>query len=506
MRTNLFYFYLFLSLNCRIFVDRICYNHSDNYIDINIYVYAIFNQMIHFEENAEIDYFVDSLELFYDIQWLYNAPVTEILVKRYLESCPDGWMECLKNSQNQELNDFVSRKLVQMNWPESLKRFVEKCNTLDRLPRANPAFSIQLPECFLKGINKKKQHEIIHLAQLVHEQCRAHKLENIIDLGAGLGYICQLLHHLYGYKVLGLEANIKNVNCANNRQNNLYPKSKKQVQYVWCKITNNYVKTIESILQKSAVTEKFCLIGLHACGDLSIYASEIFSKMKAARLLILISCCYHKLSLVSNSQDMTGKEYFENFPISRALKTAAGRCNLDIGLFLRRPFLRLACQEPAARWDNKSEHFHSEHSFYVLARAILELYAKQNRLCLKKNVRKATRKSQCLNFSTYLKDSLKRYTFERIVEESDKSISCMITITEDLQKDIMSLWEKYEHKLKAVEVYTGLQLLLQSPAESLILMDRVCWLKEHGFPTEILPVMSEKLSPRSQAIVSRKHQ
>jgi len=190
-----------------------------------------------------------------------------------------------------------------------------------------------------------------------------------------------MLHYLYGYRVLGLEGNEKNINKACERQHKLYPESLTKVKYVHCKITCNSADTIKSILQREfpGITD-MCLIGLHACGDLSINASRIFCKIKSIKLFILISCCYHKLSISENIQiPFQENQYFHNFPISDCLQEIITSHNFDTGQFLRIPFLRLACQESMEKWHDMTEEKHAEHSFHVLARAVLQLYAEQSK-------------------------------------------------------------------------------------------------------------------------------
>jgi hypothetical protein len=75
---------------------------------------------------------------------------------------------------------------------------------------------------------------------------------------------------------------------------------------------------------------------------------------------------------------------------------------------------------------------------------------------------------------------------------------------DELEKNIMQLWEKQSRRLKIVEVYTGLQMMLQLPAESLILQDRLCWLRQQGLKATMVSVMNRCISPRSCAIVSHK--
>ncbi|EFN77509.1 methyltransferase-like protein 25 [Harpegnathos saltator] len=455
------------------------------------------------DTNTEKRYFLDALRLFYETQWLHNIPVTEILTQGCLDSIPREWMDHLQVLQNDELNNFVVEKMTKSEWPDSLKAYVNHCKVTDRLSSTLTLPSAELPQNFRIGLSRKKQHEIMHLARLVHVQCKPYNIQTIIDLGAGLGYVCQMLHHLYGYQVLGLERKEENVNRACTKQRTAYPESLTHVRYIHCDVTCDSADRIESILQREFPnTTAACLIGLHACGDLSTSASRIFRRMKSAKLLILISCCYHKLSISDSVRTPSQeKQYFRNFPMSNCLREVIATHSFDVGQFLRVPFLRLACQESVDKWRGMSGEKHDEHSFHVLARAVLELYSQQNNLILRKKVRKGTRKSQCMDFQTYVKDSLLRYD---LMPKSDMDLTGDVITRDELERDISRVWEKQNERLRAVEIYTGLQMMLQLPAESLVLQDRLCWLHEQGLEAMIVPVMNKRLSPRSHAIVSHK--
>lgn len=171
------------------------------------------------------------------------------------------------------------------------------------------------------------------------------------------------------------------MNTARARQQMLYPQSLGDVKYIICDVMCDSVDRIESILQQEFpdVTAA-CLVGLHACGDLSTSASRIFCKMKSAKLLILISCCYNRLSVSEIVRTSSHeKQYFHNFPMSKCLQKVITTHNFDVGQFLRVPFLRLACQQSVEKWRFMSTEKHNEHSFHVLARAVLELYSQQSR-------------------------------------------------------------------------------------------------------------------------------
>jgi hypothetical protein len=128
----------------------------------------------------------------------------------------------------------------------------------------------------------------------------------------------------------------------------------------------------------SAGSASLCMTGLHACGDLTVDAIRLFFRLVSVKLLVMVPCCYHKMSL---SKDTTvTEETFSNFPLSSSLcKLVRSSTFCDSPFFLRRPFLRLASQETAARWHQWSDEDHKQHSLQVMARAILQLYAHNGR-------------------------------------------------------------------------------------------------------------------------------
>ena len=57
-----------------------------------------------------MEYFVNALDFFNDMQWSYNTPVTEVLLRKCLNKFPEGWLETLQKLENDELNDFVVQR------------------------------------------------------------------------------------------------------------------------------------------------------------------------------------------------------------------------------------------------------------------------------------------------------------------------------------------------------------------------------------------------------------
>ncbi|KAK0175179.1 hypothetical protein PV327_008952 [Microctonus hyperodae] len=446
-------------------------------------------------------YFKDALDFFDEFQWIFKYPVTQILIKKSLDSIPNDWLKALRKLNYNELNNFVLGKFTKPEWPPSLLSFIRQCkklNTLSQAPKISNLKPSSLPSNLRHGLTSKKQHEVSHLVNFIHEKCKAEKIHTIVDFGSGLGYICQALNHLFGYRVVGLESNREIYNNACTRQLELFPDSSNDVTYLHCQVNfENFEENIQLLKHHiSNPDEKICMIGLHSCGDLAVASAFAFRSIQQSKLLIMMSCCYHKLEMFENKM--------KYFGISSSFRHAMKNHNCKINLnsttderheimdIFNRPFMRLACQESARRWEEMSDHDHQQHAFCVLSRAVLELFVHENDITLKKTVKKATRKSQCVNFDTYLTDTLQRYIFND--ENASKN--------EELIDKLRKKWDENKDKLDDIEIFTALQVLLQAPAESLVLEDRHDKTKKK-INAVIVPIFDPTISPRCQAIVAR---
>lgn len=65
-------------------------------------------------------------------------------------------------------------------------------------------------------------------------------------------------------------------------------------------------------------------------------------------------------------------------------------------------------------------------------------------------------------------------------------------------------WKEHKNDSLLMEILTGLQASLQSLCENLVLLDRVEFLKEHGFHCTVRKVTDDLLSPRCYALVAVK--
>lgn len=188
----------------------------------------------------------------------------------------------------------------------------------------------------------------------------------------------QLLYKEYGYNILAVEENELFVKTAQKRQRDLYNNSLNNVKYIQHFVDPN---SNEFLLQAAQEyfpgCSKICLIGLHACADLSISLLRLFTTMSYMNQAIVMPCCYHRMKISSdqnipNSRGCENRETFENFPVSRVLRVEYGN---QQDKFLTAAFLRLACQNTARSWEQMSPENHNTHSVAVMRRAVLQLVA-----------------------------------------------------------------------------------------------------------------------------------
>lgn len=86
------------------------------------------------------------------------------------------------------------------------------------------------------------------------------------------------------------------------------------------------------------------------------------------KCLVIMPCCYHRLEL-DNFEGGT-VERFVNFPVSKALKRL--HKELDGENFLRRPFLRLACQYSGSSRRNLLQEDSERQLRSLMLRAVLQ--------------------------------------------------------------------------------------------------------------------------------------
>lgn len=104
------------------------------------------------------------------------------------------------------------------------------------------------------------------------------------------------------------------------------------------------------------------------------------------------------------------------------------------------------------------------------------------------------------DFSMYVNETLERCTFSSTNESLQNNED-----VEQVRKKLLRLWELHNDKLKMVEVITGLQMCVESVAESFIAADRACFLFENGIKdVRLVKLFDSSISPRGLVYLASK--
>lgn len=220
-------------------------------------------------------------------------------------------------------------------------------------------------------------HEIVCLGMKLKDICRT-EANLVIDIGSGLGYLPEHLSREYQFNVLGLESTKSRVQTAQSRQFKIFPTSIERVMYKEHFLNEKSDEFISAELMSKYGTPAypFAISGLHTCGDLTSTAIDLFFRMPSCENMVVMPCCYHKLTLADLEGDPTGQRVFNKFPLSHTLKNIFD--NLNCYSVFNRPFLRLACQETITRWEQMDENDFDHIKYNLFSRAFLEYFLAQN--------------------------------------------------------------------------------------------------------------------------------
>ncbi|XP_014667519.1 PREDICTED: uncharacterized protein LOC106809081 isoform X2 [Priapulus caudatus] len=311
-----------------------------------------------------------------------------------------------------------------------------------------------------------------------------------------------------------------------------------------------------------------CMIGLHCCGDLTPTMLKVYAEMPEIRALVCVSCCYHKMvdgtviSRMNFPMSTAAKRFLrqnqgeernvdlppclcdsnadyqcsqDRYHTERSIDNVEGKqqsyvrgtmkCQVlcspssskceqkfvndnaqlgnnsessdsasDVFPIVNSFALRLAAQETRVRWRAQTADDHELHTRTVAYRAILEHLANSEDGGFRKFHRKVTSKSSFESFESYLDAAILRTTLDAC-GESDQSV----------KGRLRELYTRFQPLFPSIEIITALQVCMQSVLESVLTIDRCCFLQERHLVAEIAPIFLENISPRNLAIISRRN-
>ncbi|XP_055597915.1 probable methyltransferase-like protein 25 [Uranotaenia lowii] len=389
---------------------------------------------------------------------------------------------------------------------EDLKEAFDSCLKETRL---------QIPEL----MNVKKRHEVESAASIVASLCQviSRKYSEgkspeevmVIDAGDGKGYLSSRVALEHGIRVLGIDCNEGNTINAEKRREKLKKKVGKAIKkaelsdddYFNDLLQNqgssdpNYKTTtkligfdtnlIELVKEKfpNSTANKFCLAGLHTCGNLGPNCVRIFHQNPHVKSLFNVGCCYHLLV-----EEFVVDKYYNperlndnpgyGFPMSRVLKQNK--------FFIGRNARNLAAESIERVCANQEEP--SDKLGY---RALLQIVLQQHLgLDSADQQQQVGKLKKCTDFVDYCRKSLTRLKIDH--SQLDDAF-------------LRDLEVRYQLQLEQLKIFYLYRMTFAPVIEGLILLDRLLFLKECGYEySYLVKLFDPVVSPRCFSIVAFK--
>ncbi|NXD22474.1 MET25 protein, partial [Spelaeornis formosus] len=225
--------------------------------------------------------------------------------------------------------------------------------------------------------------------------------------------------------------------------------------------------------------EDCMMVGLHTCGDLAANTLRIFTAKPEIRAVCSVGCCYHLLSEQFENQEECHDQVW-GFPMCQYLKDKGWCCGRNARMSACLALDRVAV----------GQMLPTESLFY---RAVLQVIIEEIYGVTKSDGHVGKTFSKSSSFIDYVRRSLKKLE----LDDAKLPDSC-----------IMDYYEKYKHRMNELEAFNMLKVVLAPCIEVLILLDRLCYLKEQENIawSGLVKLFDPVKSPRCYAVIALKHQ
>ncbi|XP_063432236.1 methyltransferase-like protein 25B [Mytilus trossulus] len=395
---------------------------------------------------------------------------------------------------------------------------------------------LQMNQCFRKHIKPKKQHEILQLGKLISLLSQASGSKHVVDVGAGQGHLSRILTFGHSLKVTTVEASgchaskaakfdkdmsytirshlkrklkesktidttdercaVDNISLPNHVtcmiQPNTTPGDFLQVINSETSISNddnlcqcpNHGPDDSLFRQQTCIKcnkkreishldKRLLLTGLHACGDLTPTILRVYARCDDIRGVASVGCCYMKMSTKESASEDVGYPmsiFVSELPDHQLTYEAREMACHSLDVYRQRlldnpPNLKLHCY-----------------------RALLQELVLHKRPDFVFGATKLTiKKAEQIGFERYAKIALDKLGLDSEIDSDIlKTLLCKLSNWKDV-----------------VAFYT-IRLALAPVVETVILLDRMFYLKEQGISSYLIPVFDPSLSPRNFALVAYK--
>lgn len=352
-------------------------------------------------------------------------------------------------------------------------------------------------------MKEKKNHEVKIASKIIGTLARDHL---VVDIGDGLGYLSTRLALEFNIKTLGIEGNPNNVTEAKKRNEKLTKlwkhlikkdgeRNDTDVTRLEPQVNSNNYRTIASFIYNDTdlnalIDEAYpeekdsnvCLIGLHACGNLSSNILKHFVNNDRIRLVWNIPCCYN-LIYEEFSTDIFNnearKEMHPNdfgFPLSDYLRKKNFKIERNARMLATQNYDKILIEQ-------------SQPDQSLFYRAIFEKLLKE-------------RFRQGQEHQVFALGKIRKV---ENVEQYLIKACAKLKLTYDLTSEEIEQLEM-DHQLdrEKIKLHYYIRLMLAKTIEGLIHLDRKLYLLENGIKNVYLVKCFSELSPRNIALIGIK--
>ncbi|XP_058479983.1 methyltransferase-like protein 25 [Solea solea] len=240
----------------------------------------------------------------------------------------------------------------------------------------------------------------------------------------------------------------------------------------------SYVTAETELRELIGELEDAVLVGLHTCGDLAPSTLRMFVAKPELAAVCSVGCCYH---LLSEEFDPAGQECLPGacgFPLSRYLRSQSWFCGRNARMS--------ACL--ALERVTLGQGIQMESLFY---RAVLHVILRDHYNSYKSEKRVGNVYSKAKSFVDYVRRALRRLE----LDESKLSDSV-----------VQEYHDTHRPRVAEMHAFNMLKVTLAPCIEGLILLDRLCYLKEQedASVSALVQLFDPLLSPRCFAVVGLK--
>ncbi|XP_053822951.1 methyltransferase-like protein 25B [Vidua chalybeata] len=446
---------------------------------------------------------------------LLDAFVIDFFTEDLWAQLPPAWQPALASATPVQLAGLLGgRGVAGAAWPLSLLAFAAAARALAfprGCPRGSPrppCQSSRLHPLLRRHVKPKKQHEIQRLGELLRRLSRATGCERVLDVGAGQGHLSRFLAFGLGLRVTAVESDGRLARLAERFDRELLRELGKTKTRARARggppprpLTPRAPQHVAGRLDPAAPWGEFLLppdppgagpaarnplggpggsedggrvlvTGLHACGDLSPALLCHFARSPAVAAVASVGCCYMKLSAAPGQPPGRPPGY----PLSASVAALPGH-QLS---YRAREAACHALEEYEGRLRGGGAHLRAHCYRAALESLIRAAEPGKRHLGLQPG-----RKAHALSFPQYAQLGL--------------PLAGLDPAGIPLDSGAVGAMLEQQHKVVA---FCTLGQLLAPAVETLILLDRLLYLREQGFHCALVPLFNPRFSPRNLVLVA----